>query len=281
MNYGKFQILEFKLSSIKDDLYPAIVMIARRGSGKSWISREIIFRFRHIPGGVVIAPTDKLNSFYRFFFPDLYIHYDIKESIFKKILFRQMEMVDKEKEKAKRGLYVDPSGILIMDDCLSQAKTWAKDQTIREILMNGRHYKLTYVLTMQTPLGIPPDLRLNFDYVFLLKEDSSINRKKLWDNYASMFPTLAAFDKVFTECTKEYCCMVIDNRKATDDVKEKVFWFKAKDRKFSFGSKKFKELHKKYYDPNGMKRRNRELLLAGGVFGMKKKNDPDINVEKI
>ena len=280
MNFNKFQILQFELGSIKDDLYPAIVMIARRGSGKSFIARDIIFRFRRYPGGVVIAPTDKLNSFYKFFFPDLYIHYDIKETIFKKILLRQFEMVEKEKEKAKRGLKVDASCILIMDDCLSQAKTWAKDQTIREILMNGRHYKLTYVLTMQTPLGITPDLRLNFDYVFLLKEDSAINRKKLWDNYASMFPTIAAFDKVFTECTKDYCCMVIDNRKATDTIQEKVFWFKAKERKFSFGSKTFKDLHKKYYDPVGMKKRNKDMLLAGGLFN-KKRNDPEINVEKI
>jgi hypothetical protein len=281
MNYDKFQILEFKLDKIKENSHPAIVMIAKRRSGKSWVTRDVIFRFRHIPGGVVISPTDRLSFFYKFFFPDLYIHYDIKEVIFTKILLRQRLMVQKKKEKARHGLKVDASCMLIMDDCLSHAKTWAKDQNIKEILMNGRHYELTYILTMQTPLGIPPDLRLNFDYVFLLMEDSAINRKKLYDNYASCFKTPAIFDKVFTECTKDYCCMVIDNQKNTEMVQDKVFWFKAKERKFSFGSKKFKDLHKKYYDPHYMHKRDQELLQVGGIFNPKKRNDPEINVEKI
>ena len=79
MNTGKLQILQFKLDNMVSD--PAIVMIAKRGSGKSYIVRDIMYHYRHIPGGVVIAPTDRVNPFYRMFFPDLYIHYDIKEII--------------------------------------------------------------------------------------------------------------------------------------------------------------------------------------------------------
>jgi len=278
MNYNKFQIFEFKLEKMVPD--PAIVMVAKRGSGKSYITRDIIYHLRHIPGGVVIAPTDRMNSFYKYFFPDLYIHYDIKDSILKKVLLRQMLMIEKAKEKEQQGKHIDPSAILVMDDCLARKKAWAKDENILEILMNGRHYKLTYILTMQTPLGITPDLRLNFDYVFLLKEDSAINKKKLWDNYASMFPTLQAFEKVFTECTKDYCSMVIDNRKPADNIQEKVFWFKAKERKFSFGSKEFQDMHKKYYDPAYLHRKNIRLL-EGQTFFNRRRNDIDIKVEKV
>ena len=276
MNYNKFQILEFKLSKMVID--PSIVMIAKRGSGKSFITRDIIYHYRHIPGGVVIAPTDRMNSFYKYFFPDLYIHYDIKETILKKILVRQSMMIEKEKEKKKIGRKVDPSGILIMDDCLARKKSWAKDESIMEILMNGRHYRLTYILTMQTPLGITPDLRLNFDYVFLLKEDSTINKKKLWDNYASMFPSLQAFEKVFGKCTEDYRSMVIDNRKPSDNIHEKVFWFKAKDRKFSFGSRTFKDLHKRYYDPSYVRKRNAAMFNADALMGRRKRNEVDIGV---
>lgn len=277
MNYNKFQILEFKLEKMVCD--PSIVMIAKRGSGKSFITRDILYHYRHIPGGVVIAPTDRMNSFYRYFFPDLYIHYDIKPEILQKILVRQSMMIEKVKEKKKQGKKVDPSGILIMDDCLARKKSWSKDDSIMEILMNGRHYKLTYILTMQTPLGITPDLRLNFDYVFLLKEDSTINKKKLWDNYASMFPSLEAFEKVFGRCTEDYRAMVIDNRKPSDNIQEKVFWFKAVDRKFSFGSKLFKELHKKYYDPAFVSRKNQAFMNAGNLLGKKRRGEVDIRVD--
>ena len=274
MNFNKFQILEFQLSSMVKD--PAIVMIARRGSGKSFITRDIMYHLRKIPVGCVIAPTDRMNSFYRYFFPDLYIHYEIKDIILKKILSRQSQIIDHEKEaKKNKQPSVDPSAILVMDDCLADKGSWEKDPSIAEILMNGRHYRLTYILTMQTPLGISPSLRLNFDYVYLLNEDSAINKKKLWMNYGSMIPTLALFEKVFSKCTEDYRAMVINNRFPSNDIQKKIFWFKAKERKFTFGSKEFKYLHKKYYDPDY--RRN---SIGGQDLGLtkRKRNEPDIGI---
>lgn len=277
MNYNKFQILEFQLKNMV--INPSIVMIAKRGSGKSFITRDIIYHFRNIPGGVIIAPTDKMNSFYKFFFPDLYIHYEIKDDLFKKILARQGFMIDKQNEKDNKK-NINPQSILIMDDCLADKKSWANDNCIREILMNGRHYQLTYVLTMQTPLGIGPDLRLNFDYVFLLKEDSTTNKRKLYDNYASMFPSLDIFQKVFSKCTEDFRSMVIDNRKPTEKIQEKVFWFKAaSEREFIFGSKKFKEIHENYYDPNFLRRLNQQLINGNSFMNRKKKNDLDIMID--
>jgi hypothetical protein len=258
----------------------SIVMIAKRGSGKSWVTRDVMYHLKDIPCGVVIAPTDRMNPFYKYFFPDLFIHYEIKDSTLKKILKRQMDMLEKNKVKKKQGKRVISSAILVMDDCLARKKSWAKDESIMEILMNGRHYKLTYILTMQTPLGITPDLRLNFDYIFLLKDDSAINKKKLWDNYASMFNSLPAFEKAFTECTKDHRCMVIDNRRPTDNICEKVFWYKAKPRKFSFGSKEFKQIHKDYYDPNFIRKRNL-VAEAAQMFGKRKKNEIDMQVEMV
>jgi len=279
MNYNKFQIFEFNLRTMVKD--PSIVMIAKRGSGKSYICRHIIYHYRHIPGGVVIAPTDKLNPFYKAFFPDLFIHYDVKDNVLKKILVRQIFMLQKQKEKLKKGLKIDPSAILIMDDCLARKKTWAKDENILEILMNGRHYRLTYILTMQTPLGITPDLRLNFDYIFLLKDDSTINKKKLWDNYASIFPSLASFEKAFSECTRDYKSMVIDNRKPSDKIQDKIFWFKAREQNFKFGSESFRFLDKKYYNPNHHMLAAMKMLNNDNLFVAKRNNvDIDIDLKK-
>jgi hypothetical protein len=281
INNNRFQIQEFKLSRMVKD--PAIVIIAKRGSGKSWVTRDLAYHYKNLPGGVVISPTDKMNPFYKKFFPDLYVHYDIKDTIFKNILKRQIIMIEVSKKKRKEGKKVDPSGILIMDDCLSKKKSWAKDDSITEILMNGRHYRLTYILIMQYVLGITPELRSNFDYIFLLKEDSAMTRKKIWVNFASMFPTQNSFDKVMSECTKNFGTMVIDNRRPTDNIQEKVFWFKAKNRKFMFGSSKFIEFHKTYYDKNHA--RKRQAALIGGnvndIMAHKRRNDADFGVERI
>ena len=60
------------------------------------------------------------------------------------------------------GISTDPRAFLILDDCLYD-NTWAKDKNMRYVFMNGRHYKLLFLLTMQYALGIPPNLRTNID----------------------------------------------------------------------------------------------------------------------
>ena len=42
--------------------HASICMIAKRGSGKSWVCRAIIQHLSHIPGGIIIAP-EALDKF--------------------------------------------------------------------------------------------------------------------------------------------------------------------------------------------------------------------------
>jgi hypothetical protein len=248
MDPSELDIQKFKLGNMVD--HPSIVMIAKRGQGKSYVTRDILHYYRKKPCGAIISPTEKFSPFYKYFFADLYIHHDIDIVLLEKILRRQIKMKRKEKIKERQGKKIDSSAIIVMDDCLAQASLWKKDKTVKEILMNGRHYNLTYILTMQTPLGIGPDLRLNFDYIFLLRDDSSINRKKLYENYASMFSSRDIFEQAFTECTQDFKCMVIDNRCSSSELSDKIFWYKAESKlTFSFGSKGFRKMHEKYYNP--------------------------------
>ena len=84
-----------------------------------------------------------------------------------------------------------------MDDCLGSKHAWAKDKPILEMFYNGRHFQITFILTMQFPLGIGPELRSNFDYVFLLADDFVSNQKRIYDHYAGMFPNFESFRRVF------------------------------------------------------------------------------------
>ena len=69
--------------------------------------------------------------------------------------------------------------------------------------MNGRHYFMLFVITMQFALGIPPNLRINIDYVFILRENYISNRKRLYEHYAGMFPTFEMFAQVMDQCTED------------------------------------------------------------------------------
>ena len=50
---------------------------------------------------------------------------------------------------------INPNAFLILDDCLYDA-SWAKDKNIKTCFMNGRHWHILFIITMQYPLGIPP-----------------------------------------------------------------------------------------------------------------------------
>ena len=168
---------------------------------------------------------------------------------------------------------------LLMDDCMSSKGSWVKEEQILELFFNGRHHKISFILTMQYAIGIPPEMRSNFDYIFLLAEDFISNRKRLYEHYAGMFPSFDVFQQVFTQVTADYGCMVINNRVHSTDITEKVFWYKAKETpEFTMGSKKYKKFHKKNYDKNWDKRAE---VFDPSSLGIRKKTASKLIIEKI
>lgn len=230
---------------------PSICMIAKRASGKSWLVRAILKYFSDLPGGVIISPTEKMNQFYGKFCPDTYIHHEYKSEILERLLDRQNKIIEKCKKKYTEGKCVDPRAFLVMDDCLASKGTWMNDHPILEVFYNGRHYQLLFILTMQFPLGIKPELRCNFDYIFLLAEDFYSNQKRLYDHYAGMFPSFAFFRQIFLQLTEDFGCMVIVNRGHRKNILDKVFYYKADKTDLScLGSSQFLDFHDKNYDKN-------------------------------
>ena len=275
-------IKEFKLDSMC--INPSIVMIAKRASGKSWVCRSILKHFRDVPVGIIIAPTEKMATppFYSDFFPDSYIHYQYKTETIEKVLYRQDKMIQKEQEKSKEGKIIDPRAFILMDDCLASKGSWMKDQPIQDLLFNGRHYKLMYLLTMQFPLGITPELRCNFDYIFLLKDDTQSNIKRLYDHYAGIFPTFDSFKQVFKALTDDYGSMVIVNRGANVSFLDKVFWYKAENEKLDnfIGCEQFINFHKKNYNEN-WKKEKKTVSIMDMCNNGKKTKTTKIAVDKV
>jgi hypothetical protein len=271
----RLPINEFKLDSMCEN--PSIVMIAKRGSGKSVVCKAILNHFRHIPAGLIIAPTDRMNCFYGNFFPESYIHYDYRSDIIEKLLYRQDMMIEKKKKKN-----IDSRAFIVMDDCLSKRGSWMKDQPITELLFNGRHYEIMYILTMQYPLGITPELRGNFDYIFLLAEDFVSNLKRIYDHYAGMFPDFNSFRQTFSQLTSDFGCMVITNRGARKTFLEKVYWYRAPnilENNIPVGCKQFNSFHQNNYDPDW--RSKRKLFDINDYCNKKKKDKNGLKIEKV
>ena len=250
-----FQFDQFDMNTmIKDEnghyRHPKIAVIAKSGSGKSWIIRDILYHMQHLKRGEIICPTDQMTNFYNQYVPEDNIHYEYDSEIPKLMLEKQRESLLKNRCRRKNGVREkDKSSLLVMDDCMSSKSNWSKDSNIIDIFHSGKSYNVSFVLAMQYSLGISPELRSNFDYIFLLGEDFVSNRKKLYEHYAGMFRTKDLFEQVFMQITDDYGCMVINNRLRSSDIKKKVFWYKAKPReKFVVGSKNYLRYNRRHYD---------------------------------
>lgn len=254
---------------------PVVVLIGRRDTGKSFLVRDLLFYHQDIPIGTVISGTEAGNGFYAAHVPKLFIHEEYNTVLIENVLRRQktvLKQVNKEIETYKRTT-IDPRAFVILDDCLYD-NTWSRDKLMRLLFMNGRHWKVMLVITMQYPLGIPPTLRTNIDYVFILRENYIANRKRIYENYAGMFPTFESFCQVMDQCTENYECLVINNNSKSNKLNDQVFWYKADNHNdFRLGSKEFWELSKglpdeqqeEQYDPNKTKKRG-----AGPKISVKK-----------
>lgn len=246
---------------------PVIVLIGRRDTGKSYLVRDLLYYHQDIPIGTVISGTEAGNGFYSEHVPKLFIHDEYNTAIIENILKRQkqvLKQMKKEIQTYKRST-IDPRAFVILDDCLYDA-SWTRDKMMRLLFMNGRHWKIMLIITMQYPLGIPPNLRTNIDYVFILREPYIKNRRIIHENYAGMFPTFESFAQIMDQCTENYECLVINNNAKSNRLSDQIFWYKAEPHgAFKLGAKEFWELSKdlnsddediESYDPNSSRRRN-------------------------
>tara|TARA_Y100000748_G_scaffold302493_1_gene304843 strand:+ start:25 stop:861 length:837 start_codon:yes stop_codon:yes gene_type:complete len=220
----KLQLKKFDMSSIAPD--KVVVMIGKRNTGKSFLVKDLLWYHRQIPVGTVISATESANCFYGNMVPPIFIHNEYNEDIIQRVLTRQERLIHKKRHGGHNAALINPSAYLILDDCLYD-NSWTRSKHIRSLFMNGRHFKMFFIITMQYALGIPPNLRTNIDYVFILRENIVQNRKRLYECYAGMFPNFEVFCQIMDQCTENYECLVINNNAQSNRIDEQVFWYKA------------------------------------------------------
>jgi len=231
-----FNIKKFNMETIVERCQidshksPMIVLIGKKDTGKSFLVKDILANTQAcFPIGTVISGTEVANPFFQDIVPSKLIHDKYKPEIVMNSIKRQLAVKQtREHEKRSRGgnSNLDPRAFLILDDCLYDA-SWIREESTRYVFMNGRHIDMVTLITMQYPLGITPNLRTNIDFVFILRENGIGNRKRIYENFAGMFPTFEMFCQFMDQCTENYECLVICNGVQSNKLEDQVFWYKA------------------------------------------------------
>ena len=269
-----FNIKRFDMKRIPQDA--VVIFIGRRRTGKSTLVRDLLFHHQDMPLGTVISGTEESNSFYGKMIPPLFIHGEFSPLVLSNFVKRQKMIMGKIQDDIKKGVRskIDPRSFIILDDCMYD-DSWTHDKNIRYLFMNGRWLKAFFLITMQYPLGIQPALRTNVDFVFILREPYMNNRKRIFDNYASAFPSFEFFCQIMDQCTQNYECLVIDNTSQSAKLEDCIFWYKADVHgDFRIGAPEFWQHSASYYQSKD------DDLNPYDPNAAKKLKGPPVNVHK-
>ena len=118
------------------------VFIGKRGTGKSTLVADILYYIRRINAGVAISATEDGNAYYANFIPDILIHSEYKPEIIQQVITRQKKVINSDNKNKDGDVFV------LLDDCMYD-KRMIRDTNIRGIFMNGRHWRISFMLTMQ------------------------------------------------------------------------------------------------------------------------------------
>ena len=81
------------MNQIHDD--EVIVLIGKRNTGKSFLTKDLLFYHKNLPAGTVICPTEGANRFYSDIVPPILIHEEYNASIINNFIKRQKNLKKK------------------------------------------------------------------------------------------------------------------------------------------------------------------------------------------
>ena len=100
-----------------------------------------------------------------------------------------------------------------------------------------------------------------------------MNKKKIYENYAGMFPTFDSFAQVMDQCTENYECLVINNNTKSNKLTDQVFWYKGQKRDdYRMGTRE-------YWQVGSIPEEKQEDDLSE-IVGSRGAKKPQINVKK-
>jgi len=186
-----------------------ILVIAKRGSGKSWlceaIIKDVLKRFdsdfvsnqskfvkSQIEKMIIVSPTERMNKFYENKF-NCDIRYELGN-------LNDIAINELQNKKS----------MMILDDCLSTGK---KSNYEALEYMLAEMDNLTLIVTIAYPL-LDKELFSLFDYVLFGNEDFIPNRKRFYERVPTGIKTFDEFNKIMNNQPNYHFLMV--------DVKKKI-----------------------------------------------------------
>jgi hypothetical protein len=203
MSVQKVLVQKFNYANIKSLQSCKLLVIGKRGTGKSVLLTESLYNLRdHVDIAIAICGTRDSRLMLERYLPEAFV--------FDGPAIRKIEkLVELAKGLAEFGIV--RKFLLILDNC-----TYRKDifqyPVFNEIFFRGHKFGVSLIVSVGYIMDLPTVFRPKIDYIFAFKEIIRANQKRLWEYFSGSAFTFSNFQTVFNANTKNYECLVINNQ---------------------------------------------------------------------
>lgn len=146
---------------------------------------------------LIIYELEQNRSFYELHYPTAVLVNAVNYN--EKIIIDMISIIHGKNTRERKDI-INRNRCIIFDHCYP---LYSDSEVFGELLMNGRHYGI-FTIISTTEYNMNPEMKLNFDYVYLLSGLDSKLLHKIWENYFTMI-------KNFDTFTKHYHNKIINN----------------------------------------------------------------------
>jgi hypothetical protein len=224
----EYQLEPFDPNKIRD--HSTMIFCGGRRTGKSFCMRDIVYHFRDkIYDCYVFSGTRDEEHPWEALTPEKYVVY-VQSEFPNDALQERLDNQKVRKQIAEAHGVKCPPTMLIFEDLEYLAKPMWKQQSIRQVFLNGRWDRVFAVAAVQYLNKIELSVRSMMDYAVFMMENNVSVRERIWKQFCGILPSMRDFEAVFMRCTEDHRCLVVDCRSTSYKINEMLFWYKASDR---------------------------------------------------
>ena len=165
-----------------------------------------------------MSESENIQHFYSTFVKESLIKHNYSADVIQKIFDRQTRCVNNNEF---------PNYFLIFDDMTSDLAKMKKEPLMVKLYKEGRHYKINMYFLFHDAGDIPSYAKTNADFIFILQQNNYQEKDKLYKLYGGMFQKKKDFYHALDKLTDNYGCMVINNKSRSNNIKDRVFSYRA------------------------------------------------------
>jgi hypothetical protein len=180
------------------------IFSARRNSGKTHLITHLLSRAvasKRYNMMMIMCPTS-FNGHYQQYTKNIVPGFN--EKVIDNVIKKQREMLEAGKHRHV---------LIVLDDCVGHSQF--KTPQFELLASQGRHFKISVWISTQHLKKMPPIVRNNADYLYMLGKQTVPVLKTFYEEFGADFGDFENFAEAVREASKNYGVFCINNLKQT------------------------------------------------------------------